>query len=106
MYSAVSFVGDGHDHVDGGGEGNASDRVQEVRVDHLQNAFPNAKPEIKFAYLRYIPQRNRLLNLFYFSEKVCQVPKGFYGCITFSPNTFYPVTNSPVTFSPVTFSPM
>ena len=51
MYSAVSFVGDGHDHVDGGGEGNASDRVQEVRVDHLQNAFPNSKPEIKIAFL-------------------------------------------------------
>ena len=50
MYSAVSFVGDGHDHVDGGGEGNASDRVQEVRVDHLQNAFPNSKPEINLSF--------------------------------------------------------
>ena len=50
MYSAVSFVGDGHDHVDGGGEGNASDRVQEVWVDHLQNAFPNAKPEMNLHF--------------------------------------------------------
>ena len=55
MYSAVSFVGDGHDHVDGGREGNASDWVQEVRVDHHQNAFPNAKPKIgRFAFFRYL----------------------------------------------------
>ena len=50
MYSAVSFVGDGHDHVDGGSEGNATDRVQEVRVDHHQYAFPNAKSEMNLQF--------------------------------------------------------